>query len=327
MHKVCDYNFQIHRKNGQRAIPRSSMSRFGELNLGQLALQLNQILSEVVTYPNITNLFSLLCVEHQNGLTSGWSKVNISMPGTVLRFHFMLDRNLVVFGQPTIQHGYTKNGLIKSSRLVRQHVAFSDLIDELGGGRIMTIGLSAKELAINHEALLRTLDELELLYKILGMTTKAHKVYKGQMFKDSEHLGTVLANNQPQDYHRCISVWKRYPNLIPSMPLSVAEHALEFVQPYRRLRDSGNRIISLNQRSLLGVTTSSSYNEGLLHWIYQAVRSEMLQENKQSNRCLEICFANFSSEAKSVAELAKKLWSIDEALVKQNIHALIWSRK
>jgi hypothetical protein len=323
MHRICDYNFQIIRHNGRRATPRREMAIFSELNLGKLAKDLNTKLKEVVVYPRIRNMFSLLCVEYANGISSGWNRVNIDIPGTILRFHFILDRNLMEMGKVVMQKGFRNNGVIVKSTAKRHHVLVSNISPLFGGGNVLTIGLSAKELGSNYEALGRTLGECELLYKILGMTTKAFWVYGGEIFNDSEHIGTVLSTNSPDEYHKCLTIWRQYPNLIPDLSEQQSEYVLQHIQKNRRLKDLGNGRISVSQRSMLGLIPQASYKYGLVQFIYEALKDSVT--TGEVRKCLEICFANFNSTAKSYEQFVDSLWSYDEATTKQRIYDLIWS--
>lgn len=320
MFKVCDYNFQLLRRNGLRSIPRRELSMYGEICLGDLAIQLNDALDSVVAYPSTAIGFSLINVAHHNKNSAGWCPVDIEVPGAVIVFHFMLDRNLQAWGRQRV----TKDKILRSWP-VRQRIILTDISAEFGNGRIMSIGFSAVDLKSNYEALIHTLGELELMYKILGMSTKAHRMYKGKWFNGSEHLGTVLASNRPEDYHKCAALWKRYPNLIPKLSVEAAEYTLANVQKYRKLKDRGNRAISQRQRALLGITVESNYVGSLVYWVLESVRQIIFNEPR-TNKCIEICFDNFPSLAASVEDLAYQIWSIDEQASKQKIHDLIWSK-
>lgn len=339
MHKVCDYNFQIHRRNGQRAILRKEMAIFGGIPLGELAQKINFVLSNIVVYPNLVNKFSLLGIEHQNGITCGWSETHINIPGTILRFHFILDRNLLAlghkkfglrFGTSIVKEDSGTN--LVSTSLIRQHVAISKIHPKIGGGTILTIAFNAVELGDIYQYLGRTVNSMFLLYSILGMTTKAYKMYGGIRLNMSDHVGTVLSTNSPKDYHKCYSIWRRFPNLLPKIDLDSAEYILEHIQSKRNLIDSGNKILNSKQRIELGISPVSipSGDSGLIHWIYESIYHTLFVENyndTRRNRCLEICFTNFNTSAKSVFELATMLWSIDKAIVIRKIHTIIWSKK
>ena len=88
---------------------------------------------------------------------------------------------------------------------------FSDIDAKYGGGRILTIGFHVADLAGMEADTVRTIGQLELLYKIFGVTTKRNRIYHGDWFKGSNHFGTVLANNDPKDYHKSLLLWKVYP--------------------------------------------------------------------------------------------------------------------
>ena len=325
MHKVCDYHFQIHRKNGQRAILRKEMAIFGNLQLGVLAQQINCVLSEVVVYPNLVNRFSLVCVEHQNKNTCGYFETRVNIPGTILRFHFILDKIL-----PTTK--VMSDPKIRSTRLLRQHVAVSKIENGFfagaDGGTLLTIAFSAVELGDNYSYFSRTQNSLFLVYSIIGMTTKADRMFGGKRRDVSEHFGTVLSTNAPKDYYKCLMVWRRYPNLLLPLNLEEAEYVLENIQPLRKLTDSGNRIISGKQKADFGISAidmAEGRTCGLIYWIFSAIE-DTLFGRETNNRCLIICFDNFNTSAKSVFELANMLWSVDKASAVRKIHTIIWSR-
>lgn len=312
MFKSCEYNFQLHRKNGMRSTPRRELSLYGKLNIGKFAKCLNESLQSIVLFPDLRNLFSLICIEHKDGNAYGWSQFSVSMPSAILKFHFVLNTSLLTH----------KIFILKNFYLVRDKISVSECVD---GTKILTIGFDAKDLGKNYHLLARTFGELELLYKILGITTKRNQMFRGSWYKHSNHLGTILANNSPQDYHKSLFLWKVYPNFIDKLSLADAHYVLENLQIHRSLDDVGNAVLTREHKAILGLNVESE-NFGLIDYIYDSV-IEIYYKQERRNFCLDKCFANFPMQQNSnVQELANYLYNTNPFIVKQRIYALIWSK-
>ena len=340
MRLESDFHFQVRRQT-PRGLPKPLLSRYGKINIGDIAQLVIKKLDEVVIFPSNRVNFSLFNIECMNGNSYGFRDISIDIPAAYLRFHFITNKNLDKLGTPTEIN----------SRLVRYKTLKSDLyLPDEKPARVYSIGLTMKDLGTNYKFFKNRLGELEVLYNVLGPATKAHVTVNHTLADNITSMQTLaylsprymIASYDPYYWTFNRYMWLDYPNLISDLSDYQIFFYLMFIHPMIKRRESIDiQRCSVEQRTKLGVILRPGNDDGsitdaifrsLLRFIGTFSAEEYLDINKDNiervNPCFLACFGNFYENIanyEQTKQFAMSLMQGGEYEIKSRIHQLLWN--
>lgn len=345
MFQETNHNFRVHRRI-PLGLSSNLLSSFSGLDMADIVGLVNARLKTIVQGSTIRTNFSLIGVfSDNNGF--GYLRFNHDIPVAKLKFVFALDNISGLDSDPVVK---------VKTRLIKFRTYLSVLIGKSGRKyRILTLGFSSLELGTSSK-LRGTLQELKLLYYVVGANSKAVKLNKARSYNKLESYRQFLevnprvmvANYSPEFWAFNKHLWLRFPNFIPELGEFETLFYFRFIHK-DRLRSSGSTLsavgLSKNQKARVGSLLRPGDNGNtLVNTVYRSML-EVLQDthgsdfnssrstiNRVKPSFLALAGYNFADQSNSglnydvVRSLALEIASGDTETSKSKLFNLIWNQ-